>query len=71
MEARSEIARSIRHTIEPLREFPRQWEPLRDRALLIELAQSPAEVAELLEEVKALGVGVDHTPAPTTRSAER
>ena len=57
-----EIARTVRNAIEPLR-GSRRWQMLRDRALLLETAESADEARELFSELRELGVEIEGKPA--------
>jgi hypothetical protein len=57
MASRRELAQEIRRAIEPLRGEGR-WQPLRNRALLIELAETEVEVEALLGECQKFDVRV-------------
>jgi hypothetical protein len=56
-ENRRQIAQQIREAVEPIEDSAR-GRALRDRALLIELEESPTGAAGLLAECEALGLEV-------------
>ncbi|MGH2964770.1 MAG: hypothetical protein ACRDMH_05240 [Solirubrobacterales bacterium] len=58
IERQRAVASAIRGAIERMTDRPR-WKMLRDRALLIEVADHVDEVLELLDEVRDLGVEIE------------